>query len=139
MIFEMQGQRDEARKQYEAALALDPQAAVAANNLAWSYAEADENLDVALQLAQTAKSRIPDSARISDTLGWLYYKKGLASLAVQSLREATSQSPSDAGMRYRLGLAYLRNGDMDLARGALQQALEPQAEEARKTLASLLG
>jgi len=52
---ESMGKPEEARKRYEAALSLDPTAAIAANNLAWMTAETGGNLDVALQLAQTAK------------------------------------------------------------------------------------
>ena len=45
----------EARGHFERAVQLNPRAAVAANNLAWDYANNGGNLDVALQLAQTAK------------------------------------------------------------------------------------
>ncbi len=72
----MQNKPDEARKLYEHALSLDPQMPVAANNLAWDYAERGQNLDVALNLAQTAKAKLPNTAAVSDTLGWVYYKKG---------------------------------------------------------------
>ena len=51
---------------------------VAANNLAWMFAETGENLDMALQLAQAATRRVPEQPEIQDTLGWIYYKKGLA-------------------------------------------------------------
>src|SRR5207237_42233 len=109
-ILTLQNKNDEARKQYERALALDPQMPVAANNLAWDYAENGRNLDVALSLAQIAKAKLPDSASISDTLGWIYYKKGLGGLAINSFEDAVKQAPSDASIRYRLGLAYLKTG-----------------------------
>ena len=50
---------------------------VAANNLAWMYAETGENLDMALQLAQAAARRLPNIPAIQDTLGWIHHKKGL--------------------------------------------------------------
>ena len=49
---------------------------MAANNLAFLYADEGGNLDLALQLAQTAKQHLPNSAEVDDTLGWVYYKKG---------------------------------------------------------------
>src|SRR4029453_10479330 len=85
MLLDMQNKTSEARAKYERALEIDPRAAVAANNLAWIYAETGGNLDTALQLAQTAKSQLPDVPEVNDTLGWIYHKKGLCSLAVGPL------------------------------------------------------
>jgi tetratricopeptide (TPR) repeat protein len=142
-ILTLQGKPAEARKQFEQALALDPQAAVAANNLAWSYAQGEgANLDMALQLAQTAKARLPQSWEVDDTLGWIYYKKGLSTLAITSLRQGAGRNPSDPTIHYHLGLAYLKNGEKGEAMRSLQQALKlnPQfeaAEDARKVLATI--
>jgi tetratricopeptide (TPR) repeat protein len=143
-ILGLQNKPNEARKQYERALALDPKNPVAANNLAWDYAETGQNLDVALNLAQTAKARVPDSASATDTLGWVYYKKGLASLAVTTLAEASEKAPSDPSIRYRLGLAYLKNGDQKRARASLEGALKlnpefKEAADAKIVLATLKG
>ena len=74
MIYQAQNKKTEAKSWYEKALAIDKNAPVAANNLSWLMAETDGNLDVALQLAQTAKVGLPDSADVDDTLGWIYYK-----------------------------------------------------------------
>ena len=127
------------------ALVLDPQAAVAANNLAWDYAEnGGASLDVALQLAQTAKARLPKSWEASDTLGWIYYKKGLVSRAVTALREASQQAPSNPTIHYHLGLAYLKDGHKSEAEAALQHALklDPKfqaADDAKRALATIKG
>src|SRR4029450_13350965 len=74
-IYDYQGQHQQANEYYQKALAINPNAALAANNLAWNYAEYGGNLDTALALAQTAKAQFPDGPGISDTLGWIYYKK----------------------------------------------------------------
>jgi tetratricopeptide (TPR) repeat protein len=144
ILLGLQGKPEEARKRYERAIALDPQAAVAANNLAFDYAETATNLDIALNLAQTAKARMPKSGEVSDTLGWIYYKKGLTTLAMTNLNEAAAQSPSNPIIQYHLGLAYLKSGDRAGARKSFQQALKlnPQfeaAEDTRRQLASLAG
>ena len=138
----VQKKPQEARRHFERALELNPRAAVAANNLAWDYANSDGNLDVALQLAQTAKAERPDVAQITDTLGWIYYKKGLTALAVSTLGEATRQEPSDPGIFYRLGLAYLQDGKKEEARTSLQHALKlnpkfSAADEVRRVLATI--
>ena len=82
ILLQVLGRTGEARERFERALDLDPEAAVAANNLAWIYAEADENLDRALSLAQRATATLPDLAETNDTLGWVHYKRNLASLAI---------------------------------------------------------
>jgi tetratricopeptide (TPR) repeat protein len=143
-ILTLQGKDKEARALYEQVLALDPQMPVAANNLAWDYAESGSNLDVALQLAQTAKARLPNNSNVSDTLGWIYYKKGFASRAVSSLQEAAKLAPENPSIHYRLGLAYLKNGEEKKARASFEGALKlssqfKEAEEAKKALATLKG
>jgi Tfp pilus assembly protein PilF len=143
-IFELQKNPIEARKRYQRALELDPKAAVAANNLAWMYAETGENLDIALQLAQTAKSQLPNVSQVNDTLGWLYYKKGMGSQAVLFLEEASRQGPPSPGTQYRLGLAYLKTGDTKNARTSFEQALKlnpqfPEADDAKRAIATIKG
>jgi Flp pilus assembly protein TadD len=142
MLLEVQGRRAEARKRYLRILEIDPRAAVAANNLAWQMAEAGENLDLALQYSQTAKAALPDRPEINDTLGWIYYKKGLTSLAIGSLRESVEKAPQNPLFHYHLGMAYAKHGDTRSARRALEQALAmsgsfPGADEARRALGEL--
>jgi len=142
MIYEMQGRKSEARRQYEKVVQLDSTAGVASNNLAWMYAEDGGNLDLALQLAQNAKSRMPNRPEVNDTLGWVYYKKDLATLAVPALREAVDKDPQNPNYQYHLGLAYAKSGDRRKAKEALQRALAIKAdfsgaEDAKKVLATL--
>jgi cellulose synthase operon protein C len=142
MILEMQGKKAEAQKQYEKVLSIDPRAPVAANNLAWTYAESNGNLDVALQLAQAAKAGLPDSLEVNDTLGWVYVKKDLPSQAVPLLRECVDKAPENPSYRYHLGMAQVRAGDLVNGKRSLEQALKLNstfdgADEARKTLATL--
>jgi tetratricopeptide (TPR) repeat protein len=150
ILLELQGKRAEARKQYEEVLALDPRAAVAANNLACIYVDSGGNLDIAQQLAQSAKAMLPNVPQVNDTLGWIFYKKGLTSLAVEPLRLAVDQDKDPKNPRFQknpayqfhLGMALAKSGKNAEARTALQAALalkQPFAgeDEARKTLASL--
>jgi Flp pilus assembly protein TadD len=63
-ILDLQGKTQEAKARYNRALQIDPRAAVAANNAAWIDATSTGgNLDLALQLAQTAKAQLPISMR----------------------------------------------------------------------------
>jgi cellulose synthase operon protein C len=141
-LLEAQNKPREARARYEQALAIDPEMPVAANNLAWMYVESGENLDMALQLAETAARRLPENPAIQDTLGWIYYKKGLTTLAVASFMKCIEREPRNAVFHFHLGLAYAKAGDSLKARTALQHALALEANfagaaEAKQVLASL--
>ena len=141
-LLDAQQKTEEARKRYEQVLAIDADAPVAANNLAWIYADRGENLDLALQLAQTAVRQLPDNPDVTDTLGWVYYKKDLASLAVPPLESAVKKNPENATYQYHLGLAYAKIGDKQNAKKSLEQALKLKgdfvgADEARRVLAGL--
>jgi tetratricopeptide (TPR) repeat protein len=142
MILHSQDRIEETRKRYEQVLVIDPRAAVAANNLAWILAENGESLDRALQLAQIAAERLPDRPEVNDTLGWVYYRKGLAGFAIPSLKLSVQQDPTNPLYSFHLGMAYQQDGKKALSKAALEQALRlkadfPGADEARRTLKSL--
>jgi len=145
---------DAAIDNYRKALEKDENAAFAANNLSWLYADTGKgNLDEALRLAQGVVQKNPNVAGFVDTLGWVYYKKEVYDLAVDQLQKAVSLdeaaaravkgSPS-ATYQYHLGMALKGKGDREGSRRALEASLrlaeqKPFAEidEARKALASL--
>jgi tetratricopeptide (TPR) repeat protein len=141
---------------YKRALTVSAESAFAANNLAWNYAEhGTGNLDEAVRLAQGVVQKFPDEPGFADTLGWVYYKKGLHAAAVEQLQKAVRQTQArvekgvgtdSALYRYHLGVALAALGRKPEARQQLQQALNvtrggklsPESEqEARKALASL--
>jgi tetratricopeptide (TPR) repeat protein len=139
MLLDAQGRAEEAKERYRRALERNPRAAVAANNLAWHYADEDENLDEALRLAQVANAQLPGEAGVIDTLGWVYYKRQLPTLAIPAFRASIEKDPRNPYYHYRLGLAFYRTGARDQAREALAKAvaLDPNfqgADDARKKL-----
>jgi tetratricopeptide (TPR) repeat protein len=128
LVLQTQGKDEDARKRYERIVEKDPHAAVASNNLAWMYASRGEQLDRALQLAQAAKAGLPDNAEVNDTLGFVYIKKQLASLAIAPLRLAVEKDPGNPAIHYHLGLAYSQTGDKAAARQELERALKLKAD-----------
>jgi tetratricopeptide (TPR) repeat protein len=139
MISESEKDYTKAQEYYEKVLKINPDFPPAANNLAYIYAERGGNIDVALTLAQKAKEQAPDDPHISDTLGWIYYKKNVFSRAVVYLKEAEEKMPNEPLIKYHLGMAYYKNGNRPLAKKALVEALKlepnfPGADEARDTL-----
>ena len=139
MIAHAQGNRVEATRRYEEILQIDPYAPVAANNLAWILTETRQNLDRALTLAQSAIEQLPDHAEAHDTLGWVYYSKGLPRLAVAPFQQSVDRDPRNATYHYHLALAHDGSGDKEAARRAVEHALklQPDLVEARRLLASL--
>ena len=120
IIYGAQGNWKEARRQYEKVLQIDDHAVVAANNLAYIYARDGTNLDVALQLAQTAKSALPDVPEVNDTLGYVYVRKGLGSLAVPPLEAGVRKDPKNPLLLLHLGQAYALTGEKAKAKKALE-------------------
>jgi tetratricopeptide (TPR) repeat protein len=142
IILQVQNKPEEARRQYERVITIDPHAGVAANNLAWMYANSDGNLDVALRLAQSAKAQLPTQPEVDDTIGWIYYRKNLPDLAIPPLRQSTVGDPTNPIPHYHLGLAYAKTGNTQLARASLEKALSLKPDfngsnDARQLLATL--
>jgi tetratricopeptide (TPR) repeat protein len=142
VLLQAQGKVAEARQRFEKVLQLDRRAPVAANNLAWIYAESGQNLGAALDLAQVAKAGMPRLAEVNDTLGFVYLKRDVPSLAVPPLREAVAADPDNPVYRFRLAQALARSGQPDAARRELEAALKlkadfPEADEARRLLKTL--
>ena len=139
VLADAQGKVAVAKERYQKALALNPQSAVAANNLAWIYAQEGTNLDVALGLAQTATRAAPDNPAFTDTLGVIFMKKGLVASAIPYLQAAVNKAPMNPTIRLHLAQAFVAAGKPDEARAAAEKALSidpsfPEAAEARAIL-----
>ena len=142
VILQGQGKADQARDRFSRALELDPDATVAANNLAWLYAESGERLDAALQLALRAKARLPDSPEVDDTVGYVHYKRNSAAQAIPFFERSVKAAPNNATYHFHLGLALAKANDPTRARQHLTRALELKADfdganEARALLRTL--
>jgi tetratricopeptide (TPR) repeat protein len=142
LILRKQNRTDEAIEQYRKVLSLDPEAAVAANNLAWIYADQGRMLEEGLRLARIARTKLPSQPEVIDTIGWLYYKSRQPDLAVPYFKEAIDLSPRNPQYRYHLAATYARTGASRLAKATLEEALKlgsnfPEIEDARRLLVRL--
>jgi tetratricopeptide (TPR) repeat protein len=134
LVLDGAGRRPEAKLVYEATLKLDPNNAVALNNLAFLLAESNGDLDDALTKAQRAKQLLPNLYEISDTLGWIYLKKNLADQAIDVFKDLVVKQPNHSTYHYHLGMAYAQKGDKSKAVEQLKEALKynPAKEEKDK-------
>jgi tetratricopeptide (TPR) repeat protein len=110
-------------KHYRTALELKPKFAPAANNLAYLLSQKADRYDEAYAFASIAKERLPDDPMVMDTLGWIYYKKGLFDLAAIELTESADKLKDNAIVQYHLGMTYYQKGQNDLAKEQLRKAL----------------
>lgn len=124
MLEEALGKQDAAEKAYLKALEVDPNSVSAANNLAWMYCEQGREMDKALELAQRAKAALPDVAAVSDTLGWIYYKRQLFESAVPLFQQAVKEQPDHAVYHYHLAATLSKEGKKDQAKAELSHALK---------------
>ena len=123
-IYEQTGKRDLAKDAYTKILAIKPDFAPAANNLAWMIAESkDPDLGEALRLAMTAKQQQPDDPHIIDTLGWVHYKRGSFGLARNEFTQAVQKQAEMPVLRYHLALALYGEGKKQEAIKELEKAL----------------
>ncbi|MGB2927520.1 MAG: tetratricopeptide repeat protein, partial [Desulfobacterales bacterium] len=102
----------------------------------------NKNIDEALGLARKAKEKLPNDPNVMDTLGLVYFKKGLFDSAIGEFANSLEQMPDNAVVQYHLGLAYYKKGDKDPARAELEKALDLNqefegADEARQILSTL--
>jgi tetratricopeptide (TPR) repeat protein len=105
---------------YRSVLNLDGSNLIALNNLAWALAV--ENTDEALKLAQQAADIAPDDANVQDTLGWVYYHKGIYGVAINHLKTAVDKG-STAKHQFHLAMCYLKSGQRELGQQILSAAL----------------
>lgn len=138
------GKIDEANKWYRRALDLAPKNPLAANNLAANLADHGGNLDEALKFAQTAREAAPEDPNVAETLGWVYYRKGLYESAGPLLKDASAKLRKSATVRYHHGMLLAKTGRKKEAAAELSAALAISggfagADEARRTLDALKG
>ncbi len=134
VVLDAAQRRPEAKQIYETTLKLEPNNAVALNNLAFLLAETNGDLDDALTKAQRARQLLPGFFEISDTLGWIYLKKNMPDNAIEILKELVSKQPDQSTYRFHLGMAYSQKGDKSKALDQLREALKynPSKEEKEK-------
>jgi tetratricopeptide (TPR) repeat protein len=134
LTFDEAGQIDKSKQVYEAALKVDPNNGMVLNNLAFQIAEHGGDLNDALTKALKARQLLPNLKEVSDTLGWIYLKKGLNDNAIDIFKDLVDKVPTQATFRYHLGLALYNKGDKSQAARELRESLKynPSKDERDK-------
>ena len=141
--YERTGRLDEAIAEYEAVLEDRPESDLALNNLAMlltEYRGDDASLARARELLGRIRNR--ENPAYQDTQGWVMYRSGETTAAVDTLRKAAARLPDAPIVQYHLGMALAKAGNAVEAKAALSRALEGAQDfrgrqEAKQTLKQL--
>jgi tetratricopeptide (TPR) repeat protein len=135
---------DRAKQQYGKVLEIQPDNPYASNNLAYVMLQQGGNLDMAFEMAQTARKSLPDNANAADTLGWAFYQKHVYTSAINLFKEAVKKEPDNPLFNYHLGLAYAKTGQAGLAKQQLDRVVKikpnfPEVDELRRAVEEAKG
>lgn len=135
-VLDTSGQRQESIETMKTIIRLDPQHASALNYLGYTYAEMGIHLDQALELVQQALKIRPEDGYITDSLGWVYFKKQEYGKAVFYLEKAVELSDYETVIATHLADAYIKTGQqkkaVDMYKKALENARPDQEKEIRE-------
>lgn len=142
ILLEALGKKKEAVDAYTKVLGIDGDNTAALNNLAFLSAESGTNLDQAMTFAERAKKKVPDNPEVSDTLGFVYYKKNLNDEALRIFRQLVQDRPQNPTFHFHLAMALLKQGDKQGARQEAERALKtagPDMQPEIKSFVSQIG
>ena len=134
LLFDTNGRSDEARKIYEDVLKMQPDNAVALNNVAYAKADEGVDLDNALSLAERARNKRPDDPDVLDTVSLIFLKKNSTDEGLRLLRELVTRKPNNPTYRVHLALALYQKGNRPEAKRELQTAMRfnPSARDQQR-------
>ncbi len=107
-----------AESHYRAVLQLQPNNALALNNMAWMLARQGKPGGVAM--AEKANSLLPDRAPLLDTLALTLEVDKQLPKAIEAQTRAIKLEPGDPGLVLRLAKLYIKSGDKARAKAELE-------------------
>ncbi len=121
-------------------IALNGDCHQALNYLGYMYLEENRNLRESEAMIKKAVSLAPENGAYADSLGWLYFKKGMIKEAGRELKRAASLL-NDPVILDHLGDFYLKSGDKDKAAQEWRESLrlDPEQAEVKAKLENLSG
>jgi putative PEP-CTERM system TPR-repeat lipoprotein len=107
-----------AETHYRSVLQIQPDHALALNNVAWLMGQ--QRRPGGLALAERANELLPNQPALMDTLAWLLALENQVPRALELQRQAMAKAPQDASLRLTLAKIYIQGGDKAQARSELQ-------------------
>jgi Flp pilus assembly protein TadD len=131
-----EGNWPEARAELERAVEIDGNNPQALNYLGYSLLERREDIKRGFELVARAHELSPQSAAITDSLGWGHYLQGDLDKALPLLESAAQAAENDVAINEHLGDAYWKVGRKVEARYAWRAASLQAEGDAGKRLAA---
>jgi Tfp pilus assembly protein PilF len=129
--YEAEKEYDKAIDRYRRVLTLNPNHAVALNNLAYALAVRKAQPAEALAYAERAFALTRGSATVADTLAWVQHLLGRDAEAAQLLERAVKVLPENAEVRLHAAVVYAAVGMVEPALKELHEALRLDPSLAR--------
>ncbi|MEJ2660113.1 MAG: tetratricopeptide repeat protein [Desulfobacteraceae bacterium] len=129
VVYDKMGSRQDSISAIKAVLKLTPNDAEALNYLGYTYADMGINLDEAETLIQTALRLKPDDGYITDSLGWVYFKRGQYTRALKWLNKAVQLVPDDPTILEHIGDVYLQMDSREKALTFYQRSLKKKEKD----------
>ena len=129
MLYERQKRYKDMERQFREVIALAPEHAHAYNALGYTWADNNVRLTEAHELIAKALALSPRDPSILDSMGWVKFRLGDLTAAVQYLHQAYSARP-EADIAAHLGEALWAQGQRDEAQQLLRSALEAAPDSA---------
>lgn len=105
------GDKAKAEEIFEKGIALYPEAHEILNYIAYMWAEQNRNLDKALEYVQRALKHDKDNGAYIDTLGWIYYRKGMFEEALDAITRANNIIENDPTITEHCGDIWMALGN----------------------------
>ena len=134
VVYDKCGQRKKSIELMQSVIIIDPEHADALNYIGYTYADAGENLDEAERLILEAMKYKSEDGYIIDSLGWVYYKKGLFEQAVKTLKKASAMVPDDPVIMEHLGDAYLKTNQKKKALETYRNSFKLKKKDTKELL-----
>ncbi len=129
VVYDKWGRKEDSIATMKQVLQIEPENANALNYLGYTYADLGMNLDEAEALIIRALKQKPNDGYITDSLGWVYYKKGQYEKAVRILERAAELVPDDPVILEHVGDAYMKLNDHQKALEFYRRALKHQKKD----------
>jgi tetratricopeptide (TPR) repeat protein len=129
VIYDKMGLKQDSIEAMKAVVRIDPEDAEALNYLGYTYADLGIQLEEAEQLIQSALKIKPDDGYITDSLGWVYFKRQEYGEALKWLNKAAELVPDDPVILEHLGDVHAKMNNKEKAIHYYQRSLEQDPKD----------
>ncbi len=131
LAYQTLGNFEKAEYYLRKAIALAPERDEGYNALGFLFAENSINLDEAVKLIKKALEKSPENGAYLDSLGWVYFKLGKLTAALENLEKAVHYIPNSVEIQDHLGEVYLKVGYKEKAIAAWQKAIQLEPDNVK--------